>query len=337
MRVPSVAPVPQPNRYSDPHALWHTSRRPFRLLIGVFGLIWLMNAGFQFSGWLAQPGGQGSANLIRAFTKPAGGAPSWLKPYILAVAQGVEHVGPHMIAIAMIAIAALIGFALLFRVAVAAAAWLGIVYCFFCWTTLNALGYPYAGGQTDPGVFVPYMISFVFILSVLPVVTETQPGLARFPNRLWTVGRILFGLLWAFDATLKWQPGFLFHFLSQLTSVVPGQPSWIAAYLGVVIVIVRAVGPLVVAVVTALIESSIALSLLTGRALRLFIPIGFLWSISVWSTAETFGGPYTSAGTGVRGNVIGNVFIYAVIFILLWSSLGFHIPGRRPSQNADAV
>lgn len=334
MNVPSELPVPQPTKPSNAGDLWHAPRRPFRLIVALFGLIWITNAGFQFYAWLGQPAGQGSRNLIRAFIKPAAGAPSWLKPYILAVAHGVERIGPEKIAVIMIVIAALIGLSLLFRVGVTVAAWLGIAYCFFCWTSLNALGYPYAGGQTDPGVFVPYMISFVFILSVLPVLKEPQPGTARFPNQLWNVARILFGLLWAFDAALKWQPGFLFHFMSQLTSVLPGQPRWIAAYLGFVIIIVRAVGPLLVATVTALIESLIALSLLTGRALRLFVPLGFLWSLSVWSTAEAFGGPYTSAGTGVRGNVIGNVFIYAIIFTLLLASLG--IRGKEPKANQSA-
>ncbi len=323
--------------FSTPQELWHVARRPFRVLIGLFGAIWIANAGFQFFAWLAQPGTQGATNLIRAFSKPAAGAPSWLKPYILVVAHGVEQIGPHAVALAMVVIAGLIGLAFLARVGVAVAAWLGIAYCFFCWTTLNALGYPYTGGQTDPGVFVAYMISFVFILSILPVLTETQPGSAQFPNRLWTLGRILFGLLWAFDAALKWQPAFLDHFMSQLTSVVSGQPGWIAAYLGFVIAIVGAIGPFFVAVLVALIESAIALSLLTGRALRIFVPLGFLWSLAIWSTAETFGGPYTSAGTGVRGNVIGNVFIYAVIFLLLWVSLGVSSPEKATKPNPNAT
>lgn len=329
--------VPEAASASRSQDLWRVARRPFRVLVGLFGAIWIANAGFQIWAWLAQPGGQGAANLVRAFAKPAGGSPSWLKPYILAVAHGVQQIGPHAVAVAMIVIACLIGLAFLFRIGVTAAVGLGLAYCFFCWTTLDSLGYPYAGGQTDPGVFVAYIVSFVFILSVLPVLTENRPGSTPFPNRMWTLGRILFGLLWAFDAALKWQPGFMFHFMDQLTSVVPGQPGWIAAWLGFVIAIVRAVGPLFVAVVVALIESTIALSLLTGRALRLFVPLGFLWSLAIWSTAETFGGPYTSTGTGVRGNVIGNVFIYAVIFLFLWASMGFGNPLRRTKPNSDAA
>ena len=304
--VPSEVDNPSPNL-----------RKPFLFLIRLFGLIWIMNAGFQCSAWLLQPRGRGADNLIQAFAKPARDSPGWLQPYLLDVVHSVQIIGPRWVAVAMVAVAALLGISLLTRIGAQAMCWLGICYCLFCWTTLNSLGYPYTGGQTDPGVFIPYAISFVFILSILPMIIEKRSGSGQFPNTLWTTSRMLFGALWAFDAFLKWQPAFLYHFTDQLTSVVQGQPAWIAAYIGLVIVIINAVGPLAVAVLAALIETSIAVSVLTGSWMRLFVPVGLLWSLAVWSTAETFGGPYTSAGTGVRGNVLGNVVIYAIIFLFL--------------------
>ncbi len=39
---------------------------------------------------------------------------------------------------------------------------------------------------------------------------------------------------------------------------------------------------------------------------------------AIRTTAEAFGGPYSSAGTGVRGNVLGNVLIYLIPFVFLW-------------------
>jgi hypothetical protein len=53
--------------------------------------------------------------------------------------------------------------------------------------------------------------------------------------------------------------------------------------------------------------------------MKLMLPFAILYSLSVWVTAEAFGGPYTSAGTGVRGNVLGNVIIYLLPLLFLWA------------------
>jgi len=292
------------------------SRAALRHLVTLFGLIWLINAGFQASAWLWQPDHAGGAALLHIFTKATKAAPGWLRPLLLAITSLVRGIGPHWIALGMVAIALLLGLALVSRVAIVAACRLGIAYCLVCWVALCALGYPYAGGQTDPGVFPAYVIAFVMVLSVLPAISGPSP--AATPRAgLWTVGRLLFGLLWAFDAALKWVPYFLTHFLDQLTPAAQGQPAWIAAYIGLIIVVVKAVGPVLVAVVVALVETAIAISVLTGRWLMLSVPLGFLYSLAVWTSAEGFGGPYSRAGTGVRGNVLGNVLIYAVIFLFM--------------------
>ena len=130
---------------------------------------------------------------------------------------------------------------------------------------------------------------------------------------------------------MKWEPYFLTHFLDQLTPAIQGQPAWIAAYIGLVIVIVKAVGPLTVAVIVALLETALAVSLLTGRWMRVSVPVGFLYSLAVWTTAEGFGGPYSSAGTGVRGDVLGNIVIYALIYLFLLVPLLRDVPGWRPA------
>ena len=301
--------------------------RAFRLIVAVFGLIWLINAGFQFSAWIWQPGQTGGAHLLRVFTKAAKVAPGWLRPLLLGVTSQVRAIGPHWVALVMVAIALLIGLSLIFRIGVAAACWLGIAYSLACWVALCAIGYPYAGGQTDPGVFPAYLIAFLFVLSVLPTIsrpaspdavsTRDQSAVAAPRAALWTAARLLFGLLWAFDAILKWVPYFLTHFLDQLTSVLPGQPVWLAAYIGLIIVVVKAVGPVLVAVVVALTETAIAVSVLTGRWLALSVPLGILYSLAVWTSAEAFGGPFSRAGTGVRGNVLGNVLIYVLIFLFM--------------------
>lgn len=290
----------------------------FRLLVALLGLIWLINAAFQFSAWIWLPTQQHRPGLGGLLTKAVNSAPAWLEPLVHAIASGIDGIGPTIIAGAMVAIAVVLGLALLTNTGLRAAAIGGMAYCLFCWVALSALGAPYGHGQTDPGVFPAYIIAFLFVLSVAPVAAPRPGSIAVQPSPpLWTAVRVLFGLLWLFDAALKWSPYFLTHFLGQLTPAVQGQPHWIAAYIGFVITVVQAIGPHIVAIVVAIVETGIAVSLLTGLLLPIVLPLAFLYSLSVWTTAEGFGGPYSLAGTGVRGDVLGNVLIYAVIFLFL--------------------
>ena len=295
--------------------------KSFELLTGLFGVVWVLNAAFQARAWLFAPDGAAGANLLNAFAKAEAKAPAWLQPLLIGVLHGIQTVGPRTVAVTMVVIAAALGLSLLTRRALAVFAAFGVFYSLVCWVLLDALGFPYAHGQTDPGVFIPYAIAFLFVLGVRPVDDAAAHGNVRVITPLWETARLLFGLLWAFDAALKWMPAFLFHFSSQITSVIVGQPHWIAEWLHFVALVIGTVGPVVVAVIIALVETIIALGLLSGRGLPLILPLGILYSLAVWATAETFGGPYTAAGTGVRGNVIGNVIIYLVPFLFLSAEL----------------
>ena len=302
----------------------------FRILVTLFGLIWLINAGFQFSAWIWQPDHGGDANLLHVFAGATTHAPAWLRPYLLRITDMVRGIGLHLVALGMVTIALLLGLSLISRIGLRAGCWLGIAYSLACWVALCALGTPYGGGQTDPGVFPAYVIAFVFVLSVSPAISR-QPQVSRPQATLWTTGRVLFGLLWGFDAVLKWEPYFLTHFLDQLAPASQGQPAWIAAYIGFVIAVVQAVGPLMVAIVVALVETVFAVSLLAGRWMRVLVPAGFLYSLAIWTTAEGLGGPYSSAGTGIRGNVLGNVLIYALIYLFLLVPLLRRAPEGQPA------
>ena len=280
-----------------------------------FGAVWLANAVFQATAWLAVPAAE--ANFLHALAKPASKVPAGIRPLLLAALHLAQTIGPRIIAGALVAIAVWLGLALLSGRKVALAARTGIVFSVICWVFLDGFGFPYSGGQTDPGVFVAYAIAFLFVLAVAPA-TDRHSAQTAPPGRIWHAARISFGVLWLFDAALKWLPAFLLHFSSQITSVIPGQPHWIAAWLGFVVVIVHAVGPVPVAVLVGLSEIAIAVALLSGKGLRVFVPFGLAYSLAVWATAEAFGGPYTTAGTGVRGNVLGNVLIYLIPFLFLW-------------------
>lgn len=287
-----------------------------RILSGVFGVVWLANALFQAEAWLAVSGAR--ANFLHALAQPAAKVPAGLRPLLIAIDRGIETLGPQVVVAAMVLIAILIGLALLTRTKVAVAARFGVAYSLVCWVVLDGFGFPYSNGQTDPGVFIAYAIAFAFVLAVAPVLQGTGEEVPASRDAVWNLARISFGALWLFDAALKWLPAFLFHFRGQITSVIPGQPHWIAAWLGWVAQIIGAIGPVVVAVLVGLIETVIAVGLLSGRWLRVLVPFAIAYSLAVWATAEAFGGPYTSAGTGVRGNVLGNVLIYLIPLLFLW-------------------
>ena len=283
----------------------------------LLGATWLANGMFHFLAWVRSPGA--AARLLAAFDQTAA-APAWLKPVLGALHDGIVLAGAGPVAGVVILVELLVGFALLSGFRVRFFILLGLAYSLFCWLALDALGYPYVHGQTDPGVFVNYALAFLFAWRAQDLVEGAPPAEDAFRRE-----RILFGLLWAFDAALKWQPYFLTHFMGQLLPAAAGQPAWIAAYIHGIAALVNWVGPIPVAVLVALAETLIAASLLSGRMLRFTVPLGALYCLAVWSSAEGFGGPYGLTGTGVRGDVIGNVLVYVYLFAYLW--LG---SARRP-------
>lgn len=93
-----------------------------------------------------------------------------------------------------------------------------------------------------------------------------------------------------------------------------GQPRWIVAYQQAWVAVMTHTSPLFVGIMSALTEVIIAWSLLTGTLLRIFLPIGLIYSLMIWSPAEGFGGPYGNGRTGMPSNMLGNTIIYALIF-----------------------
>ncbi|MDE2276291.1 MAG: hypothetical protein KGK09_08350, partial [Burkholderiales bacterium] len=254
-------------------------------------------------------------------------APAWLRPALQAVHDGVARAGPRPVAAVLVLLELALGTALLAGWRVRGAIALGLGYSLLCWVVLDALGYPYGRGQTDPGVFINYALAFAFAWRAQAVLAGAAPGPDPFRRE-----RLLFGLLWALDAALKWQPGFLTQFMAQLTPAAVGQPAPIAAYIHAVVALVGWIGPLRVAVLTALAETLVAASLLSGRAMRWSVPLAALYCLAVWTSAEGFGGPYGLAGTGVRGDVIGNVLIYVYLFAYLWPVAARPQSGAAPGS-----
>lgn len=131
--------------------------------------------------------------------------------------------------------------------------------------------------------------------------------------------RIIFGVVWAIDATFKWLPGFHSNFEDYLSEGAEGQPRVVRAWIELW---VRTIGvnPHFFAYVVAIGETTIALALLLGVFSNLAYLGGTLLSLGIWSTAEGFGGPYKSGSID-----IGAAIIYVLVFVALFlTKAGLH-------------
>lgn len=152
------------------------------------------------------------------------------------------------------------------------------------------------------------------ITSPMPAASRSSPSpLAAW--RLWGLGlvRIAFGIVWAADAWLKWQPAFLNHVTSQLAGVLAGQPapvkSWISFWVRIV-----SINPHAFATVEAIMETALAVALLLGAFTQLAAVCGALLSLYIWSTAEGFGGPYGPGSVQIGPSVV-YVLVWAALFL----------------------
>jgi hypothetical protein len=134
-------------------------------------------------------------------------------------------------------------------------------------------------------------------------------------RRLAGVLRIAFGVVWAIDAALKWRPDFLhgrvfahqFGIHDQITTPVVRQ--WIDLWQYIAAVVPTGMG-----VATAIVETLIAVGLLTGTLLNVVYVGSAVYSFGIWSAAEAFGLPWSAAGATDIGPSIG--YIIAALALL---------------------
>lgn len=156
----------------------------------------------------------------------------------------------------------------------------------------------------------------------------------RWPAVAGAALRVAFGVIWAVGAALTWSPDFAVHYVGYLHNASHGQPGWLAGWFAMWIALVTPHAGLFIWL-TRIIETSIAIALLTGFARKTLYVVGALFSLLVWSTAEGFGGPYT-----VGANNMGTAISYVLIFVALIAintrggrspySLDFYIERRFP-------
>lgn len=150
------------------------------------------------------------------------------------------------------------------------------------------------------------------------------------PSAGWTgtTVRLLFGVIFGIDATLKWLPGYRETYISQLKSVAHGQPSWLHGWFQSWISI-QSSAPTLFAVLTGITETALAMCLLLGMARRLGYTVGAVYTLLIWAVGEGFGGPYTAGSTDV-----GTGIVYALLFVTL---LAFAPPARRERLSTDRL
>jgi thiosulfate dehydrogenase (quinone) large subunit len=158
---------------------------------------------------------------------------------------------------------------------------------------------------------------------------DPAPG-AGVVRRYWIV-RLLFGLIWGIDATLKWLPGFRDHYLAMVQASGQGQPAWLAPFFHFMSSAVSP-APGLFAVLTALAETAICLSLLLGVAQRAGFAFGAAFSVLIWGAGEGFGGPYMSGSTD-----IGCAIMYTVLFVALALAVPRAVRAAAPSLDAGLV
>ncbi len=126
--------------------------------------------------------------------------------------------------------------------------------------------------------------------------------------------RILFGVLWAMDATFKWLPGFIHgqtlgHELGAADEVhTPVIHQWISLWHSV-----GTSNPTAFATGTAIIETLIALGLIFGAFSNLVFIGSAVFSFGIWSAAEGFHLPWHQGMTDL-GPSVGYIFASLALY-----------------------
>lgn len=123
--------------------------------------------------------------------------------------------------------------------------------------------------------------------------------------------RIGFGLVWLIDAIFKWQPAFIHGFYADVMASADGQPGWLHWWFNSWLHLFVH-NPTFFAVLTASIESLLAVALIIGYPKRFTFVSGSIFAFLVWALGEGFGGPYASGATDIGGAIM-YIFVFAAL------------------------
>ncbi|MDE2517115.1 MAG: hypothetical protein KGL12_13890 [Rhodospirillales bacterium] len=184
--------------------------------------------------------------------------------------------------------------------------WVGVGMSLAIWIVVQHGG-DFGPDGTDPGAGAAYLVAFLFVLAA-----ERAKDVDIAHNETFSLARVAFGMLWAYDALYKFQPYFLTHYLDFLTAAKADAGGGLqAGYDQLWIAISLLVGPGVMAWIVAMFEAVTAIGLLAGhRSLRALAPIGFALAFVIWSVPEEFGGPFHLGVGGGPTHMFGTAIIY---------------------------
>ena len=125
--------------------------------------------------------------------------------------------------------------------------------------------------------------------------------------------RIVLGVAWTANATLKWFPAFGAAFLPMLTGASQDQPGFLKPWFNLVTAVASDGRAPFLAFGSAVMETYLAVALLTGFARKTTYAVGAFYTAVIWATAEGFGGPYVP---GISTDV-GAAIISSLLFLML--------------------
>jgi uncharacterized membrane protein YphA (DoxX/SURF4 family) len=170
---------------------------------------------------------------------------------------------------------------------------------------------------------------------------EVEQGwLVRHAPSLKASFRVILGLVWLIDGSLKFTSGLVAKFPGLVTSAGQGQPAWLHPWFSFWAA-QAAAQPAFWVYGTGTLELALAFCLIFGFIRKVAYLGGALLSLLIWAVPEGFGGPYGPGSTD-----IGTGIVYALLFVALilfnasygpsrWS-LDYYIEERWPRWGAVA-
>ena len=129
--------------------------------------------------------------------------------------------------------------------------------------------------------------------------------------KLKTAMRVVFGMVWLIDGSLKFQPGTVAVFAQLVQQAGQGQPLWIQPWFTFWFNIVSQ-NPGFWAYSVGIGEIALGIGLVFGLLRKLTYIVGFFMSLMIWAVPEGLGGPYGPGSTD-----IGTGIIYSFVFLAL--------------------
>jgi len=133
----------------------------------------------------------------------------------------------------------------------------------------------------------------------------------RNAGRLKTVFRLVLGLVWVIDGSLKFTSGYNSSFLSNVQASQQNAPSWLSGWYSFWVTQASNNPNLIVYTVGSL-ELLLGIALVLGLLRKVAYLAGIVLSLLIWAVPEGFGAPY---GPNSGATDIGTGAIYAIAFL----------------------